>query len=132
MSKNWWKVQYKDQAGKALILKIVEVKDAVARAKELRAQGFVVDVISAVKAYPPQKNSGPRPSAKHYWCPYCIKYRVFRYMAIRRHGLKGPEDMRCPVCLISDHDYNIRKYNGMLESIDMQKLYELENAFQRS
>jgi hypothetical protein len=125
---NSWKLILTSPQGEKKVYRYPEVKSAVDKAKQFRAKGYEAEVISKSKAYGPTRKAGPRPSSKHYWCPYCIKWRVFRYMAVRRMGILGPEDMRCPVCLISDHNYYIRKYNGLLGTADLEMVYRLEGA----
>ena len=127
MRKNWWKLLIKKD-GKRFFMRKEDVKDAVATAKELRAQGAEVEVVSAIHGFKPTRKAGPRPSSKHYWCPYCVKWRVFKYMAVTVAGVRGPEDMHCPICLISDHDYYVRRYNGLFGDVDLEMVYRLGGA----
>lgn len=132
MAANWWKVFINEPGGKRKMLRKETVGEAVNTAKEYRAQGFEVDVVSAVKGFAPTQKAGARPTSKHYWCPYCVKYRVFRFMSVVKDGFRGPEDLRCPVCHISDHDYNVRKYNHLFEHVDLEAAYKADGAFKRS
>lgn len=86
-------------------------------AKSLVARGILVDnvhVISKRKAYGPTKRHPKPPQLGMWWCPYCLKWRYFREFAVRRDGIIGPAEMRCPICTISIHDFYVRKYNQLL------------------
>lgn len=87
---------------------------ALAFAKKLKGKGIPVSNIHIVSrrktfAPPPDKLKAPDPGMT--WCPYCLKWREFVEKAIRKDGLLGPVDWRCPICTVSIHDYYIRMYN---------------------
>jgi hypothetical protein len=115
-----WKVIWTTDDGKRALKKFDDIKVAIALKKELTAryhrEAFVV---SATKAYGPKSRpkAGPRPGSRYLWCPYCIDWRIFHYRAVKKDGLRSPAAIRCPVCTISDADYFVRKFNGMVEVV---------------
>lgn len=69
-------------------------------------QPVTIELISRTKAFKiPDNFKLPK---NHYWCPYCIKPRIF--MNDDRLGVK-----RCSVCGISDQDFYVKLYNGIWE-----------------
>lgn len=87
---------------------------AIDYAKSVVARGIPVEnvhVVSMKRGYPPTAKAREERMSGTVWCPYCLKYREFRLSSISVAGVLGPEDYRCPVCLISTQDYFVRKYN---------------------
>lgn len=73
---------------------------------KLRGQIVTVEIISRTHAFkPPVDKKAPK---NHWWCPYCRKFRIF--MWDRRLEVK-----RCPICGITDHDFYVKKYNGIFK-----------------
>jgi hypothetical protein len=62
-----------------------------------------IDVISRLIAFKPR---GEKPHKSHYWCPYCVKWRVFLYDEKTGYN-------HCNICGISDSDFYVRKYNSL-------------------
>jgi rubrerythrin len=134
--KNHWKVIWVDKKKRKRLTRFKEVKDAVVYRDRLKADNLEVYVVSASQSYPIPRftKSGKRhpkadrPSSRHWWCPYCIEWRMFEHSAIRYKTdgfwLTGPEQWRCPICTISEAEYWVRKYNGMLDHVDPKKLFK--------
>ncbi len=54
---------------------------------------------------PPTKNLMMQDHEDLDWCPYCQDWREFSTF----------DDLeRCPVCMVSEHEYFVRKYNYRL------------------
>ena len=88
------------------------VQDTYRRAKKVaeiakeRTQGLaVIELISRSVAFKPK---GDKPHKSWYWCPYCNKWRVFRYDDYL-------DVNRCSVCGISDHDFYVKLHNGIFK-----------------
>ncbi|MCU7521958.1 MAG: hypothetical protein HF312_17215 [Ignavibacteria bacterium] len=82
-------------------LKVQELRD---KFTGNRAGPVTIDVISRQVAFkPPKDKKIPR---NHYWCPYCIKPRIFV------HREKTGND-HCPICGVSDQDFYVKKFNGI-------------------
>lgn len=114
------------QDSKKKLLVKESLKEASAFRKTLREKGVTGDIhlISRARAYPPQEKSGPRPKG-HLWCPYCVRYRVFRRMTVKRKDFDYADDETvCTICLIPIENYHVRLHNGMLEKADMKRLVE--------
>jgi hypothetical protein len=90
--------------------------EAIAYAKELKKAGTEVAIVSSSKAFrvPEAKKYSREPGM--LWCPYCIDWRWFKIMAIRREHYTSAEALRCPVCHISTDDYYVRKFNEEVRS----------------
>jgi len=121
-----WKVLWRKENG----ARVFKVCETVAEAKEyrtkLRDKGVTGDIHLISKAWPYgiQKNAGPRPRG-YLWCPYCVKWRVFKLLSFRTKEFPTPsEEVLCEVCLIPIQNYNVRKYNHLeLEGIkEIQKM----------
>ncbi len=54
--------------------------------------------------YPHEPEEIRPPKKNIFWCPYCAAYRKFKPW----HKYK-----RCEICLISDSDFYVKKYNGL-------------------
>lgn len=119
-----WKVLWTDREGKRRIKKYPKPAGAVEWAQGLKADGLTAHVVSGTHAYPPNPKAGERPSSKHYWCPYCIKWRVFHLRAIRFEGILSPAELRCEICQISTNDYYVQKYNHLMGTADEKKIYK--------
>ena len=81
--------------GRAALKKFADRKDVT------------VEIISRTKAFAPPE--GFKHTRSVWWCPYCKKIRRFyhdEYVDARR----------CPVCGISDREYYVRKYNGLMRN----------------
>ena len=63
-----------------------------------------IEIISCLKAYPP---SGKGKKGE-WWCPYCRRWRKFK-----SNGYLGVK--QCKVCGVSDREWYVKKYNGLLE-----------------
>jgi len=74
-----------------------------------RGGGTDVAVVSCRKAFHPPK--GQERPAGGVWCPYCVKWRGFKEIAIQREGYTTAAILRCPVCSISIHDAYVREFN---------------------
>ncbi|HET7713633.1 MAG TPA: hypothetical protein VFK94_04895 [Patescibacteria group bacterium] len=112
-----WTVKWRNPEGK-LSKKHFEGKspaEAVQFAKQLKKQGLSPNVFSSNHAFPPTKDQEEKRRPGMMWCPYCIKWRNFKMMAIKRSTYTSEAFMRCPICTISVNDYYVRKYNGFLE-----------------
>ena len=109
---NGWAVLWKDNEG-AHKRKFEgdSPTEAVTFGKELKRRGFSVEVISRRRAFAPPKNAKAPDSPGILWCPYCIKYREFREIAIRDEYGLGPAIVRCIVCMISVRDAYVRRWN---------------------
>ena len=83
---------------------------AKAYAKKLKEasqdEGMLIDLVSGSRAYAPKH--GTKIPRGHYWCPYCLKPRIFYNDS--EIGVK-----KCSVCGISDSDFYVKKYNGIFE-----------------
>jgi hypothetical protein len=130
---NTWKVIWRDKKLRKRLTRFKDVKDAVIYRDRLKADHLTAHVVSAVHAYPvPQyTKSGRRhpkavaPSSYHLWCPYCIEWRVFHVAAIMGSDqILGPEQLRCPICTISEEDFHVKRFNHRLGSVDAKKLYK--------
>jgi hypothetical protein len=121
---NHWKVIWTTPQGKKTLKRFDEIKDAVQFRATLTRTGITAFVVSAVKAYGPKSRpkAGPRPGHRYLWCPYCIDWRIFHYRAVTAHGFRAPAALRCTVCTISDADFFVRKYNGMVEVVSDDKI----------
>jgi hypothetical protein len=119
-----WKVIWTTADGRKALKKFEAVKEAVEFCRNQIAAGLEAFVVSARKAYGPKSRpkAGPRPGSRYLWCPYCIDWRIFHYRAIKKDGLRSPAALRCPVCTISDSDFFVRKYNGMVEVVSDDKI----------
>jgi hypothetical protein len=111
-----------------------DLTGAIAFYRQMRKEGKEVHLVSANRGFPPfkpgHKRYEERPSSKHIWCPYCMKWRQFVYTALRdRDGQVSAAENRCPVCKIPLHDYNVKKYNGYLEHLDMEALKKQVGAW---
>ena len=53
-----------------------------------------------------------------WWCPYCIKLRPFKKV---RNVLTGQEQMRCPVCTISERDWHVRRWNPQAKVLEYRR-----------
>jgi hypothetical protein len=114
---NAWNVQFiEDGVLKQKVFEGDSPKEsgAVEFAKDKRAHGTVVDVISRRRAYPPPLKQQTSPSPGLLWCPYCIKWREFEESIVVRDAYETPPALRCGVCTISIRDYYVRKYNPEL------------------
>lgn len=130
---NTWKVIWRDKKQRKRLTRFKEVKDAIIYRDRLKADGLKAHVVSAVHAYkiPELTKSGKRhpkavaPSGRHLWCPYCIEWRVFHVTAMRSSdGILGPEQLRCPVCTISEEDFHVKRMNHRLGTVDAKVLYK--------
>lgn len=111
---NKWSVLWKDETGyHKKSFESDPPTPAVAFAKELKRRGIsIVDVVSRRRAFPPPLKAKPPDRPGFLWCPYCIKWREFRELAVRDNdGIRGPELVRCVVCSLSIRDSYVRKYN---------------------
>ncbi len=74
---NIWKVFFWEE-GKKKVRKFIGDKptDAISYAKEIKARGVPVEVVSGRKAYRPSTEKRLERMPGQLWCPYCIKYRV--------------------------------------------------------
>jgi rubrerythrin len=90
----------------------VEVyRRAKAEADKIKAQLegkmiATVELISRTTAFKPPADK--RPPKNHWWCPYCRRFRIFIWSG-------KLEVMRCPVCGITDHDFYVKKHNGIFK-----------------
>lgn len=90
---------------------------AIDYAKSVIARGIPVanvHVVSKRKGFAPPPAQRESPGPDYSWCPYCIRWRVFRIYGIRKDGFTVPPDYRCPVCTISVNDHYVRKHNPLL------------------
>lgn len=112
MKENLWKVFWWVDGTKKVRHFIAEKPtEAVAYAKELKKQGHKVEVVSGRKAYRPTDEQRINRESGQLWCPYCIKYRVFKIFAIRRPTYVSSALLRCPVCTVSTDNYYTIRYN---------------------
>jgi hypothetical protein len=102
---------------------------AVAYAKELRKKGLLPELVSGRRAFIQKKDQLKAPAPGMTWCPYCVKWRHFQILRIRRQSYIGTPALRCPVCTISDEDFYVKKYNGKLGSLSAD---EIRRMHQRS
>lgn len=73
---------------------------------KLKGQIVTVEIISRTHAFkPPVDKKAPK---NHWWCPYCRKFRIFMWN-------RKLETKRCPICGITDHDFYVKKYNGIFK-----------------
>lgn len=84
---------------------------ALSFAKRLQGQGIKPHLVSRQHGFAPPLAKRRAPEAGMLWCPFCLKWRHFKYFAIKVDGLRGPAVWRCPICTISINDYYVRKYN---------------------
>jgi hypothetical protein len=95
---------------------------AVAFAKELKKKGLSPEVVSARKAFIQTKDQLRPPGPNYIWCPYCVKWRVFRLLKVKRGDWVGAGANRCPVCYITDSDYHVRRYNGRISNLSAAEI----------
>lgn len=95
---------------------------AVAFAKELKKRGLSPDVVSARKAFIQTKDQARAPGPGMTWCPYCIKWRHFKLLRVRRGDWVGAGANRCPVCYITDENFYVRRYNGRTENLTVAEI----------
>lgn len=81
----------------------LRVKDYYLALKEKYPQ-YTVEIISRKIAVPPKH----KPKRGYYYCPYCIKDRLFQYDSETKYS-------HCPICGISDEDFYVKKYNGLFK-----------------
>lgn len=67
----------------------------------MKLKGFDVVEVDIKKSHPPD-----RLRSTGIYCPYCKQQEVWRNTS----GYKV-----CPVCGMSDHDFYVKKYNGLKE-----------------
>jgi len=111
---NAWHVQWND--GEHLVRKVFEGNSpkgsgAVDFANELRSHGFLAEIISRRRGFPPPAKMKEPPRLGMLWCPYCIKWREFHLAAVKHETYTTPELLRCPTCTISIMDYHVRTNN---------------------
>lgn len=129
-----WKVLWRTAEGKKSFRRFEGAKpsEAVQYAKELKRQGLKPNVISANHAYPPTKEQEEKRRPGQLWCPYCIKWRNFKLMALKRATYITDAFMRCPICTISTNDFYVKKYNNFLDHMDegevIKKLAKFEGV----
>ena len=120
MSTRRWKVLWRTEEGQKKFKRFVGAKpsEAVQFAKSLKSQGLKPNVISTSHAFAPtvEQEKNRRPGM--IWCPYCIRWRNFKLMALKKSTYTTDAFMRCPVCTISTNDFFVKKYNGFLEHMD--------------
>jgi len=119
-----WKVLWKNKEGKKTFRMFPGPKptEAVIYARQLKRDGLAPNVISAGHAYPPTKEQEEKRRPGMMWCPYCIKWRTFKLLAIKRPTYTSEAFMRCPVCTISTNEFYVKKYNGFLDHMDESEL----------
>ena len=130
----YWKVIFRQDGRLRLKRFRADLSSAVTFYKEKRRDGLEVHLVSANRGFPPFKPGHARfeekPSPKHIWCPYCLKYRLFVYSAIRdKDGQLTSPSNRCPICTIPIYDYHVRRFNGMADHVDMEALKKSVGAW---
>lgn len=112
MKDNLWKVFFWED-GKKKVRKFEGEKptEAIVYAKELKKKGLYVEVVSGRKAFRPTPEKQLERNQGELWCPYCLKYRVFKMLAIRKESYTTAPLLRCPVCTISTEHWYVRRYN---------------------
>jgi len=120
-SMNAWKVIWYENSHKYLKNNFdgdsPRASGAIDYAKSLIARGIPVDhvhVVSKRKAFPPTTEMLAKKILGFSWCPYCLKWREFKYSALKLKDMVIPEEYRCPVCTISINDYYVKLYNPIL------------------
>jgi hypothetical protein len=95
---------------------------AVAYAKELKQRGLEPELVSGRRAFIQKREQLRPPRLGLTWCPYCVKWREFRLLRIKRSAYVGTPALRCPVCTISEEDFYVKKYNGKLGSLSQEEI----------
>lgn len=87
-------------------------RPAIDFAKKVKAAGFLdVEVHSVRKAFPIPASKLKERKPGHLWCPYCLKWREFKMLAVRFSWGVAEPALRCPLCYISTEDAFVKKYN---------------------
>lgn len=106
--------------------------EAVQYAKGLKKQGLQPNIYCANHAFRPTKEQELKRRPGMVWCPYCIKWRDFKLLAIKRSTYTSEAFMRCPVCTVSTNDFFVKKYNDFLEHLSesdiLKKLMKYEGV----
>lgn len=106
--------------------------EAVQYAKDLKKQGLEPNIYCANHAFRPTQEQEQKRRPGMVWCPYCIKWRDFKLISIRRSTYTSEAFMRCPVCTISTNDFYVKKYNDFLEHLTeadvLKKLMKYEGV----
>lgn len=112
-----WLVLWRTEEGKKFrkLFDGPKPTEAVQYAKELKRQDLKPSVISTGHAYPPGEKQELKRRPGMLWCPYCVKFRHFKLIAIKHPTYTSEAFMRCPVCLISTNEFWVKKYNGFLD-----------------
>lgn len=97
---------------------------AIEFAKRAKRAGYSdVNVHATKRGYPCPTSKLKLREPGLLWCPYCLKWREFKYLAVRfSTGISEP-DLRCPVCYITPRDYYVRVYNignPLLERVEKE------------
>ena len=119
-----WKVLWRNQEGQKKFRRFQGDKptEAVQFAKELKRQGLKPNVISSSHAFPPTREQEEKRRPGQIWCPYCLRWRSFKLMVLKRATYETDALMRCPVCTISTNDFFVKKYNDFLEHMSEDDL----------
>lgn len=76
-----------------------------ARVLKEKYPSLTIDVVSKLKAFPPDGDR-KKPRGKNiYWCPYCREYRRFKF--------NDRWYRNCEICGISENEYYVRVYNKL-------------------
>lgn len=132
MNNNWRVFWIKAEGGKAFKqFNHEKPTKAIAYAKELKRKGLKPWIVSTKSWRPTEKQEVNRRPGM-LWCPYCIKWRNFKLLKVKKPTFVSEAFMRCPYCLISTNDFFVKKYNGFLEHMTeldiVKKLSRLENV----
>ena len=129
-----WTVKWKNAEGKIIKKRFLgdSPKEAVEFAKGLKKQELQPNVYCANHAFRPTTEQEAKRRPGMLWCPYCIKWRNFKMLAIKHATYTSEPFMRCPVCTISVNDFFVKKFNDFLEHMDegeiIKKLMKYEGV----
>jgi hypothetical protein len=98
------------------------LRAAVQFTKKLKLEGTRAEIVSGRRAFIQTKDQLKPPGPGYLWCPYCIKWRHFKLLRIKKNGYITAGANRCPICFISEDNYFVRRYNGKTENLSMSEI----------